>query len=248
MNLNFERGRADAPAGHALVYFTNPGDGSTLATYLVVLPIALQLAKYVPPMLAAQLPLADLQGIGAVPLPPVPEPVESKSYLERLSELRRDDLIFAGAATATDFAGLMSLVAQIAQEYAHLYEQYARQLPAEQQPDDAISESSVSDVIYDLMSADQKLAELAKLAGQLRYAVDGGDQHQAADVAAEMDRLARHFPASYDVAAFVAAATQSGDQARKVSALYLDRFYKLAAEDYAALEQIDREIRRLGNG
>src|SRR5947207_9160606 len=153
MDLNFERGFADAPAGHALVYFTNPVDGTTLATYLVVLPIALQLAKYVPPMFAAQLPMADLQGIGAVPLPPVPEPVESRSYLERLAELRRDDLISAGAATGTDFAGMMSPVAQIAQEYAQLYEQHTRQLPAEQKSEDAVSESSVSDVIYDLMSA-----------------------------------------------------------------------------------------------
>jgi hypothetical protein len=250
MILSFERGRADAPAGHALVYFTNPGDGATLATYLVVLPIALQLAKYVPPMFAAQLPLGDLQGVGAVPLPPLPEAVESRDYVAHLAELRHDDLIAAGSARGNDFPGMMAQVAEIAQSYAQLYEDYLRRAPAEPPAEDQASDTdtTVSDVIYGLMSSEQKLAELVKLAGQLRYAVDGGDGRQADDVAAEIARLGQHFPPSYDVAAFVLAAKEPGPRGRELSSLYLDRFYKLAAEDYAALEQIDREIQRVRGG
>ncbi len=251
MELTFERGRADTPAGHALVYFTNPADHATLATYLVVLPISLQLSKYVPPMLAAQLPLADLRTVGAVPLPPIPEPVESLAQLRRLAELRHDDLIDAGSLQPSDLARAMTRVAEIAQRYAELYEEAVARAPAAEPspgPADDVTDVTASDVIYGLLSEQQKLAELAKLAGQLRYAVDGGDQRQAAEVAAEIERLARHLPATYDVAAFVAAATQPGEVGRALAALYLDRCYKLANEDYRGLAEVDQKIKQLREG
>lgn len=251
MDLIFERGRSDAPAGHALVYFTSPTDGATLATYLVVLPISLQLTKYIPPMLAAQLPIADMTSVGAVPLPPVPEPVESREYVERLADLRRDDLIAGGRLSPTDLGRAMTLVGEVAQQYAHLYEEAVARAPSidrsEPEPDQ-ISEISAGDVIYNLMSEQQKLGELTKLAGQLRYAVDGGDSRQIADLAAEVERLGRHLPATYDLAAFASAAKLPGPVGQQLSRLYLDRCYKLASEDYAALAAIDRDIERLRSG
>ena len=248
MDLNFERGRADAPGGHALVYFTDPTSGAVLATYVVVLPIALNLAKYVPPMLAAQLPLGELQGIGAVPLPPLPEPVESQGYLTRLATRRNDDLVNAGSLNPGDLQRAMTLVAEIAQRYAQLYaDAQAREPVAVETTEqlDSLSDTSANDVIYQLMSEQQKLGELAKLAGQLRYAVDGTDRRQTTEVAAEMTRLAQHLPPTYDVTAFIAAAQLPGDVGRHLAELYLDRCFKLAAEDYMALEQIDREIGQL---
>src|SRR5712692_12096295 len=130
MDLSFERGRANAPVGHALVFFTNPADGSVLATYLVVLPIALQISKYIPPMLAAQLPIADFKGAGAIPLPPVPETVESRAFVERLAALRQDDLIDGGRVNPTDLARAMSTMSDIAQTYARLYESWIARSPA----------------------------------------------------------------------------------------------------------------------
>jgi hypothetical protein len=251
MDLIFERGRSDAPSGHALVYFANPVDGATLATYLVVLPISLQLTKYIPPMLAAQLPIADVKNVGAVPLPPVPEPVESREYLERLADLRRDDLIAGGKLNPSDLARAMTVISEVAQRYAQLYEDgLAREpLPGRSEPvPDQISDVSASDVIYDLMSEQQKLAELAKLAGQVRYAVDGGDGRQVADLVADVERLGRHLPATYDLENFIAAAKRPGSLGQQLSSLYLDRCYKLANEDYGALAAIDREIERLRAG
>lgn len=248
MDLVFERGRADAPAGHALVYFTSQSDGATLATYLVVLPISLQLSKYIPPMLAAQLPLAEMRSTGAVPLPPVPEPVESRAHLERLAELRRDDLISAGNASSSDIGRLMASVAEIAQRYAELYERALAQTPGPETAPrvaDEMSDVSASEVIFGLMSEQQKLGELAKLASQIRYAVDGSDERQIADLSVELQRIARHLPASYQLDGFIAAAKQPGSVGRELSSLYLDRCFKLANEDYATLSQIDRDIARL---
>ena len=248
MTLDFERGSADSPCGHALVYFSNPTDGATLATYIVVLPISLQLAKYIPPMLAAQLPMLDLGSTGAVPIPPVPEPVESRDYLERLADLRRDDLIGAGTLNPGDVGRAMTLVAETAQQYAQLYETGLKRLPSRSNDtDDAgpVSEISANDAIHGLMSEQQKLGELAKLAGQLRYAVDGSDQRQISDVTRQMSRLGEFLPSTYQVQDFIAAATRPGDAGRELAALYLDRCYKLAAEDYGALAGVDREIQRL---
>jgi hypothetical protein len=251
MDLIFERGQAKAPAGHALVFFTNPSDGSVLATYLVVLPIALQLTKYIPPMLAAQLPVADIKNSGAVPLPPVPEPVESRAYLDNLAELRRDDLIDGGKLNPADLARTMTTVGEIAQRYAQMYEGWLAQSPApstEETVADNVTDVSASDVIYELMSEQQRLAELAKLAGQLRYAVDGGDLRQADDVSAEIRCLGKFLPPTYRIDEFVAAARQPGNIGRELATLYLDRCYKLSNEEYADLSRIDREIERLRQG
>ena len=54
MNLQFRRGAADRPRGHALAYFEAP-DGRLYATYLVIPPIQIDLAKYMPPMFAGQI-------------------------------------------------------------------------------------------------------------------------------------------------------------------------------------------------
>jgi hypothetical protein len=248
VNLEFERGRADSPCGHALVYYSNPSDGATLATYVVVLPISLQLSKYIPPMLAAQLPMLDLGSTGAVPIPPLPEPVESREYLERLADLRHDDLIAAGTINPIDVGHAMSLVAEASQQYAQLYQTGLKRLPpGPTETDDAesVSEVSANDAIHGLMSEQQKLGELAKLAGQLRYAVDGSDHRQITDLTREMSRLGRFLPSTYQVEEFIVAATRPGDAGRELAALYLDRCYKLAAEDYGALAGVDREIQRL---
>jgi hypothetical protein len=248
MDLDFERGQATAPVGHALVYFSDSQSNAILATYIVVLPIVLQLAKYVPPMLAAQLPLGEMKGVGAVPLPPLPEPVEGHAFLTRLASLRQDDLIAGGSLRSGDIQRSMLLVTEIAQSYARLYERsLERQPAAEPEPavEEAVSDLSASDMIYQLMSEQQKLAELAKLASQLRYAVDGGDRRQIGESVAELERLARHLPATYDLPTFIGAAQQPGDRGRQLSTLYLDRCYKLASEDYRAVEQLDQEIARL---
>ena len=245
MDLLFERGQADAPVGHALVYFHNPLDGSTLATYLVVLPINLELTKYVPPLLAAQLPLPDTKSVSAIPLPPLPEVVESQDYVRRLAELRRDDLIAAGSLPANDLARMMSLVGEISQRYSELY---VRRLETSHQEEPAaqLSESSVNDVIYQLMSEQQKLAELAKLSGQLRYAVEGNDARQVEETTDEILNLGRHLPPSHNVATLVEAIKQPGSVGRQLSALYLERCYKLSSADYGSLGKLDEDIRRLG--
>ncbi|MGH2460491.1 MAG: hypothetical protein ACRDIY_16680 [Chloroflexota bacterium] len=245
MDITFERGSADKACGHALVYFSDPAHGTVLAAYVVVLPVNLELSRYVPPMLASQLPIADVKSMSAVPLPPVPEKVEGRGYLEHLADLRRDDLIDGGTASEGDVMRLMTAMGEICQRYAKLYEDYVARAPRAESSSSEPTDVTVNDVLYGLMSEQQRLADLAKLAGQLRYAVDGGDARQVEDLSAEMTLLARYLPSTYGVDGIVEAIKQNGSVGHQLSALYLDRCYKLANDDYAALERIDREIERL---
>ena len=51
MELNFEIGDPSQPRGHALLYFTDSSNGQVFATYVVLLPITVDVSKYVPPFL-----------------------------------------------------------------------------------------------------------------------------------------------------------------------------------------------------
>jgi hypothetical protein len=142
----------------------------------------------------------------------------------------------------------MGTMGEIAQTYAQLYESWIARSPAsptEVAASDNVSDVSASDVIYGLMSEQQRLGELAKLASQLRYAVDGRDLRQADDLGAEIRRLGQHLPPTYRIDEFVSAARRSGDTGRELATLYLDRCYMLAREDYSELPRIEREIERL---
>ncbi|HLI29184.1 MAG TPA: hypothetical protein VKZ60_19115 [Chloroflexota bacterium] len=241
MQLLFEIGDPERPRGHALVYFRAP-EGTIVATYLVVLPIAIELGKYVPPMFAGS--LGGLTGgalaPGAMPLPPLPEVVESVAVLERLARLRHDDLVCGGALVSTAPDQLLAAAARAAQEYAERFEAYAAREPAEPPP--ALPELDAEEVLLQLMSDRDRLGELAKRTGQLRYAVEGNDPRAVAEAVAAMERVARYLAPKYRVAELIAAARQPGPRGQRLADLYLQRAYKLAADEFDALPALDAAI------
>ena len=110
MALTFEIGDPSFPKGHAIAYFRSGAD--VLATYVLVLPISMDMGKYLPPLLASQLGgmAGNLigEGMGSFAAPPVPEQVESLDYLERLAHVRGDDLVSGGTVVLGDVAAAMS--------------------------------------------------------------------------------------------------------------------------------------------
>ena len=76
MDFSFVRGKPDTPKGHALAYFTaNDNSGQLFATYIIVLPIAMDVGKYLPPMLAAQMGQITADEITAYAVPTVTEEI-----------------------------------------------------------------------------------------------------------------------------------------------------------------------------
>jgi hypothetical protein len=248
MQLIFERGSSSSPRGHVLLYFRDAANPNEIyATYLVVLPIPIELSKYVPPMMAGKIPHMDAKTISAVPLPPIPERVENVSHLQAMAEAREDDLIDCGSFNTSDVEAAMSIVSDIAQRYAEMWAERVSQIHSDGATSAEVDEGEldVNAVMYGLMSEQQRLAELTKLAGRLRYAVDGQDKVARNDVLDEIKQLDQHLPEKYDLGGFVEVAQQPGEKGARLAQLYIDRYFKLYDEKYEDVRKIDEEIASL---
>ncbi|HEX2988722.1 MAG TPA: hypothetical protein VHS06_11200 [Chloroflexota bacterium] len=250
MLLTFERGDSQRPKGHALLYFRSWTDRSTVfATYLIVPPIAVELTKYIPPMFAGQFQQMGLGagGISVFPYPPIPERVESHALLQRLAGARDDDLVDGGSVDASSPERLLQAASEAAAQYFQQFSSYMESVPTETAPEALPEEGSssvdVNEILYGLMSERDRLAELAKLSGQLRYAVSSNDPSLLEETVAEVHRLAKFLPEKYRVEQVVKAAQRTGGQGDRLTQLYLDRAYKLIDEDYQAVKRIEDEIR-----
>ena len=252
MDLVFERGDSAAPKGHALLYFReSDGVGKLYSTYVVVLPIAIDLVKYMPPFLANQLPHVNAQELSAFAFPPMPEEAGGQGQLESLAEARGDDLALrrrcAGGAGAGHAAARERRGAGVRAAVTRRYIGDAATVEAVSEPE-AISGHSINEVLFELMSDRDRLGELSKLTGRLRFAVEGSDARQVQDAEDEVRVLSRYLPERYQVDALVRAAKDPSRNGGDLAQLYLERCYKLADEDYPSLADIEERIRVLEAG
>ncbi|MBM3943526.1 MAG: hypothetical protein FJ316_11535 [SAR202 cluster bacterium] len=254
MDLVFDRGDATRPRGHALAYFHVDTEPDKLyATYLVILPVKADLTKYVPPFLASHLGGLPLADFSAFAMPPVPEPVEGYQELERLSRLRDDDLVRGGSMFSFDLPRMMDTVNQVVQTYAQLYADCLRQAPAAPLPAAAPAAPEdrsyqVNEVLYSLMSEGDKLAELARLLGKLRFAQEGKDTATITEVSEEIATLGRHLPEAFQVPSLLAAARDLSARCSRLTQLYLDRCFRLSAGDTSSAQALESQIKDLQQG
>ena len=176
MPLNFVNGAASNPKGHALVFFEDSASGAYYASYVVLLPITVDVSKYVPPFLMNQVGELGAGDMNAFAFPPAPEPVTDLEYLLQLSDQRSDDLIDAGTIRPSDVTDSMMKVNEIVEEYLQIYEDIFGTFSSDQSEiDESSSESNhttgVNDDLYSLMGASDRLSELTKLVGKLRYSI-----------------------------------------------------------------------------
>ena len=248
MILDFARGSQAEPRGHALAYATSLTEHDAVyAAYLVVPPISINLAKYMPPMFAEKVSLADAESVSAIPLPPVPEKVESIDFLLRLAEARNDDVIDLGALDTTNTHNMLSQVSQAAQSYLELYTAYIESLdPVPEPPAEppALGES-VEDVLASFMTEKEKLGEMSKLLGKVRYAIDGNDDALADEALAEVTSMGARLAGAYELGRLAAAARIPGEKGRRLTELHIRRCYLICDENYGAVNDIDTEISAL---
>ena len=248
MSFTFERGNADKPKGHALLYFHNTHDADeTLATYLVMLPIQVDVSKYVPPFLMNQIGEAAAKELSAFAFPPAPEPVSGSAFIEALAESREDDIIYGGSISTSDVTELLGIVNEAIGWYAELCDAAAPPPDALYEPDGAEPDDgfSVNDVLYGLMSDQDRLNELTRLVGRLRDAVVSGHSELAGDTRVEILTLGRHMPDNHQVSRLADAAGSVGENAAQLANLYLQRCFHLASEEYVKLGEVEDEIRAI---
>ena len=217
--------------------------GEMWATYLVVLPISIDIAKYVPPFLMNQVEQAGATELSAFAFPPAPERVGSREALEEMASRREDDVLYCGTFDTGDVAGAMMSVNEAVQAYADRCVAVAAEVPEDEaEEDDALG---VNEVLYGLMNDADKLGELTSLVGKLKFAVEGSDDTQARDAEREMSALARHLPADNQVQHLIAALKSSDSRGARLADLYLQRCYHLVKEEYREMADIDRQLAEL---
>jgi hypothetical protein len=253
MGIQFLRGNAQTPRGHALLFARGTTNSHVIySTYCLVPPIPMSLAKYFPPIFAAQIPLEELQGaanISGMPIPPILEEGMSLAELEELAKYRDDDLCDLGTISNEDIER-MQATATHCQEYAQLYTNaLAQKRPAQKKPASStslrINELDTEDLLLEAMPERQKLAELSKLVGTARYALDGRDPSLLQETKLRMERIIKRLPEKYRGLELISAATGNKPHSGRLAELYLSRAYKLVDEEYAEIPGIDRAIQEL---
>ena len=275
MDITFERGDPQHPKGHALLYFrvsTEPD--KVYATYVVTLPVKSDLTKYVPPFLAAHLGSLPLSDLSAFAMPPVPEALNSYEELERLSRLRDDDLVYGDSMFSYDLPRMMEAVTEAVEIYSQLYASQsggapsigsetpvaadgpgleasgsislAGHTPASEEAED--TSYDVNEVLFSFMSEADKLGELSRLLGKLRFAVEGQDSQEEEEVAAEIRTLGRHLPENFQVPTLLAVAKDTSQQSSRLAQLYLDRCFRLSDGDISSAADLDQQIQSIKDG
>ena len=275
MDITFERGDPQHPKGHALLYFrvsTEPD--KVYATYVVTLPVKSDLTKYVPPFLAAHLGSLPLSDLSAFAMPPVPEALNSYEELERLSRLRDDDLVYGDSMFSYDLPRMMEAVTEAVEIYSQLYASQSGgapsigsetpvvadspnleasgsiplggRAPANNEPED--TSYNVNEVLFGLMSEKDKLGELSRLLGKLRFAVEGQDSQEEEEVAEEISTLGRHLPENFQVPSLLAVAKETSQRASRLAQLYLDRCFRLSDGDISSAADLDQQIQSIKDG
>jgi hypothetical protein len=254
MGLHFLRGNGQTPRGHALFFARSTNDSQVIySTYCLIPPIPMSLAKYFPPIFAAQIPIEELQGavrISGMPIPPMLEEGLTLEQLEELAERRDDDLCDLGTTSSEEVERMQAASANC-QEYAQLYASYIAQKrpPAQKKIIHSeplpVDELDPEELLLEAMPERQKLTELGKLIGTARYALDGQDIPLLRETKRRMERTIRRLPEKYRGIELVAAATSNKPNSGRLAELYLSRAYKLADEEYADIPGIDRTIQDL---
>ncbi len=244
MKLDFEHGDPQAPKGHALVYYrSTEAAGQFLMTYVVVLPVAVNVSKYMPPFLAPQLGALAPAELSSFAFPPVPEILEGDVSPLALAKARGDDLIFGGTVSPRDVTGLLGLVNEAVQAYAEAYGAF--QQAASTVAEEASSGPAVTEVLYAFMEPQEKLKELSQMVGKLRLAVETRDAALRREAEEEIRVLGRYLPSEYRIERLLEAAGQPKAAGARLAQLYVERCYKLSREEYRDLGALDEEIRVL---
>jgi hypothetical protein len=144
---------------------------------------------------------------------------------------------------------MMLAAADVAAEYARLWTDFAGRLPDKPaSPNEPVAPQPLPDVdaiLLSVMVDAEKVSRLAKLAGTLRYASEGGDGQLVAETVGQMERVGGYLDERYRVAGLITAARRPDETGAKLLELYIQRCYRLAAKEQTEVEQLDRQIEAL---
>ena len=272
MDLKFEYGDPAKPRGHALIYYDTGTE--VKASYVVVLPLRLDIQRYVPPFLASQLGNVEPDDMSLIVIPPVPESFGSLEQLLELARRRGDDVIYAGAATGSESLSSMGKTNELARAYMALCHDGGVVLDADDDDDDVIdSVDAAAEAVAKLIMSDgddsgakrkrkaaddaadyaerkveDNLQEVAVLLGQLRYAVEGRDANQIDAISRKIRAIGKVMPPRHQIDKLVRFGSNLSPEAGQLAQLYLERAFSMQREDYLMVKRLDERIANLDLG
>ena len=92
------------------------------------------------------------------------------------------------------------------------------------------------------MSDRDRLAELSKLVGTMRFALESHDEALVKETDVSLGALASALDSRFWADRVRYAAQDPSDAAAKLAQLYVERCYKLLAEDFATVDALEKEI------
>jgi hypothetical protein len=147
----------------------------------------------------------------------------------------------------------MMLVGDLVQQYADAYANLTGTLnqsdASSEVPDEALSAGfGVNEVLYGLMSENDRLNELTKLVGQLRFAVEGSEDSIVREAEVDISLLSGHFPDDHRIATLVDLIKGAGANGQELANLYLQRCFHVVHQEYVQLGKIEERIQLLESG
>ena len=180
--------------------------------------------------------------MSAFAFPPAPEQVEGYDYLVDLAKKRQDDLLDGGEVTGTDVSSSMMKVNDVVQEYLELYEETYGIEALTLVESESASDLHVNDVLYSMMTEPDRLNELTKLVGRLRYAVESSEESIVKEVQSDINALSGYLPVSFQIQNLLEWAGKVSDQSSYMTDLYLKRCFHLSREEYKELGEVEARI------
>ena len=247
MAVDFERGDPNAPKGHALLYFRSSVDPDEIVgTYVICFPISFDVSKYVPPFLMGQVKGLDPKDMSALAYPPAPEKLGGHSALTALAASREDDILFSGTLDPSDVPSAMMAVNDAVRWYNERYTASRETAVIEDSSGETdLPGLAVNDVLYGLMSDGDKLSELTRLVGKLRFASEGNEVLLADEAEQDIVALAQHLPENHRIERLIEEAKTGGEDGSRLADLYLQRCFHLAQEEYVKLGEVEERISEL---
>ena len=105
--------------------------------------------------------------------------------------------------------------------------------------------TDVNEVIYSLMNDRDKLEELTKLIGKLRYAAEDSGGRLSQETEEQIKLLSKHLSKNHEISKIIEAVKGSDNAGHKLADLYLQRSFHLINESFADLSKIEKEIKKL---
>jgi hypothetical protein len=181
------------------------------------------------------------------PIPPAPESLQL-AELRRLAEWRGDDVLVDPFTPTSDLALLMTRMAEVGEAYATAYkEAWERAAVMREEPAQASGGESTEGLalLYSVLPERERIAEIARRLGSLRYAVEVRDTALIESTCAEMRAIGAYFSPNYRIKELIDAAQRPDAEGAKLAQLYVERGYKLSAADEEGVPALEAEIESL---